>query len=82
MLNSAGMELALGEAGLALEAGEVPVGAAVADAEGNILALAHNQTGALADATAHASARSRINTDSRSRVDSVNFFESARPEIP
>mgnify|MGYP000879202282 FL=1 len=54
MLNSAGMELALGEARLALEAGEVPVGAAVADAEGNILALAHNQTGTLADVTAHA----------------------------
>ncbi|NCB31040.1 MAG: nucleoside deaminase [Clostridia bacterium] len=48
------MALALAEARLALAAGEVPVGAAVVDAGGNVLALAHNQTGGLEDATAHA----------------------------
>lgn len=48
------MELALGEARLALAEGEVPVGAAVVDGEGRVLALAHNQTGRLEDATAHA----------------------------
>lgn len=54
MRNSAGMELALEQARLALANREVPVGAAVVDAKGNILALAHNQTGEMQDATAHA----------------------------
>jgi len=34
--------------------GEIPVGALVVDSEGNILALAHNETESLHDPTAHA----------------------------
>lgn len=54
MRNSQGMELALEEARLALAQGEVPVGAAVVDGTGRVLALAHNRTGRAKDATAHA----------------------------
>lgn len=54
ILNREGMALALEEARLALAEGEVPVGAVVADGEGNILSRAHNQTGRRLDATAHA----------------------------
>ena len=51
--NQQGMELALAQARLALAAGEVPVGAAVVDEAGRVLALAHNQTGQTGDPTAH-----------------------------
>lgn len=54
MLYSEGMELALGEARQAFVEGEVPVGAAVVEAGGRVLALAHNKTGGLRDVTAHA----------------------------
>ena len=47
------MRLALCQAALAADAGEVPVGA-VAVADGRILARAHNQVEMLKDATAHA----------------------------
>ena len=42
--NRQGMELALAQARLALEEGEVPVGAIVVDEMGRILAQAHNVT--------------------------------------
>lgn len=48
-----GMEAALQQARLALELGEVPVGAVVVDG-GRTVASAHNQTVALRDPTAHA----------------------------
>ena len=49
------MEIALAEAKMAAEAGEVPVGAVVVDgASGEILARAHNRTERDADPTAHA----------------------------
>ena len=51
--NRQGMELALAQARLALEEGEVPVGAVVTDQAGRILAQAHNVTGALGDPMAH-----------------------------
>ena len=51
--NRQGMELALAQARLALEEGEVPVGAIVVDEMGRILAQAHNVTGALGDPMAH-----------------------------
>ncbi len=48
------MTLALNEAREALEAGEVPVGAVVADREGRVVASAHNRPITLKDPTAHA----------------------------
>ncbi len=48
------MELALEAARAAAAAGEVPVGAVVLDAQGEVLAVAGNRTEALADASAHA----------------------------
>ena len=48
------MELALAEAEAAGLAGEVPVGAVVVNAEGEVLAAAGNRTLALRDPTAHA----------------------------
>lgn len=48
------MDLALAEAEAAGEAGEVPVGAVVVSAEGEVLAASGNRTLALRDPTAHA----------------------------
>lgn len=48
------MREALNEALKGLEEGEVPVGAVLADPEGEIVARAHNQPIALNDPTAHA----------------------------
>jgi tRNA(adenine34) deaminase len=48
------MQEALSEAGAALEAGEIPVGAVLTDSNGGIIARAHNQSIALNDPTAHA----------------------------
>jgi tRNA(adenine34) deaminase len=48
------MRIALEEAELAFAAGEVPVGAVLVDAEGQVLARAHNRTVTDRDPTAHA----------------------------
>ena len=48
------MQLALAEAEKAAAAGEVPVGAIIVDAQGAVLARAHNRVEADADPTAHA----------------------------
>ena len=48
------MRRALRLAGRAARMGEIPVGAIVVDAEGNILSQAHNETERLHDPTAHA----------------------------
>lgn len=48
------MRSALAEAALALESGDVPVGAVVLDATGTPLSLAHNEREASGDPTAHA----------------------------
>lgn len=48
------MRLALREALVASEAGDVPVGAAIVDSEGRIVAADHNRREANGDATAHA----------------------------
>ncbi len=48
------MSLALAEAEEAARAGEVPVGAALVDAQGQVLAKAGNRVEALSDPTAHA----------------------------
>jgi tRNA(adenine34) deaminase len=52
--HAAGMALALEEARKAEALGEVPVGAVLVDAEGRVLARAHNRTIADADPSAHA----------------------------
>lgn len=48
------MRMALGQAQAAAEAGEVPTGCVIVDADGSVIAKAHNQTEVLHDATAHA----------------------------
>ncbi|HAT08667.1 MAG TPA: tRNA-specific adenosine deaminase [Rhodobiaceae bacterium] len=48
------MKMALDEANIAAQAGEVPVGAVLVGKDGNILAQTHNQMRALNDPTAHA----------------------------
>ena len=48
------MKLALEQAELASRSGEVPVGAAIVDINGNLIAAAHNEVEAKQDATAHA----------------------------
>ena len=48
------MEMALAEAQKAALEDEIPVGAVVIDASGNVLAAAHNHTIGLSDPTAHA----------------------------
>lgn len=48
------MEMALFQAQSAAEAGEVPVGAVVADGKGNVLSYARNERETLRDPTAHA----------------------------
>jgi tRNA(adenine34) deaminase len=48
------MRMALEEADAAAALGEVPVGCVVVDAEGRVLARAHNARETLADPTAHA----------------------------
>ena len=48
------MTAALAEARRAAAEGEIPVGAVIADANGHIIAAAHNMTQALCDVTAHA----------------------------
>lgn len=48
------MELALAEAAAAAARGEVPVGAALVDAQGKVVAAAGNRVEELADPTAHA----------------------------
>ena len=48
------MQLALDEAHIAAEAGEVPIGAVIVAPDGTVIARAHNLTETLADVTAHA----------------------------
>jgi tRNA(adenine34) deaminase len=48
------MRVALAEAELALGSGDVPVGAVLLDADGSVLAHAHNEREAVGDPTAHA----------------------------
>lgn len=48
------MRMALAQARCAAAEGEVPVGAVITDADGRVIASAHNMTQALNDVTAHA----------------------------
>lgn len=51
---TAPMTLALEQAGIARDAGEIPIGAVVLDAGGDVIASAHNTRESTADPTAHA----------------------------
>jgi len=64
------MQVALEEAALAVEHGDVPIGAVLIDVDGNVVARDHNRREERGDATAHAemlvlSARSRETGDWR-----------------
>ncbi len=48
------MDLALAEARAALTHGDAPIGAVLLDADGDVVAAAHNRREELSDATAHA----------------------------
>jgi tRNA(adenine34) deaminase len=50
----AAMRVALAEAELAIRSGDVPVGAVLLDADGSVLAVAHNEREQRHDPTAHA----------------------------
>ena len=54
LTDEAAMALALAEADLAAETGDVPVGAVVLAGDGTLLAQAHNERERLGDPTAHA----------------------------
>lgn len=54
MTDEEAMAIALEEADLASEAGEVPVGVVLVDAEGTVVGHNHNRREELGDATAHA----------------------------
>lgn len=52
--DAAAMQLAIQQAQLAAQAGEVPVGAVLVDADGQVIGRGYNQTIGLHDASAHA----------------------------
>lgn len=52
--DEAAMRIALAEAALAAQDGEIPVGAVVLDSSGSVVARAHNQREGSVDPTAHA----------------------------
>ena len=76
------MALALAEAEAAAAEGEVPVGAVLFDAEGRLLAAAHNRVLGLNDPTAHAeilalrAASARLGT---SRLEGSSIYVSLEP---
>lgn len=53
-MDKSAMQMALEQALLAERSGEVPIGAVITDANGNIVAMAHNRTETDHSATAHA----------------------------
>ena len=75
------MREALDQARLALEAGEIPVGAAVV-CGGRIVALAHNERESLADPTAHAEVlaiRRAAQALGRRRLDGCTLYVTLEP---
>ncbi len=76
------MDAALEEARAAAAAGEVPVGAVIVDAEGQIIARAHNQMRALSDPTAHAemlAIRAACKTLRSERLTGCDLYVSLEP---
>ncbi|MBQ7785838.1 MAG: nucleoside deaminase [Clostridia bacterium] len=75
------MEEALVQARLALEAGEVPVGAVVVH-HGQVIARAHNEREALCDPTAHAEVlalRRAANVLGRRRLEGCSLYVTLEP---
>ena len=80
-MHTAYMEQALEQARLALDQGEVPVGAAVVRG-GQVIALAHNEREALCDPTAHAEVlalRRAAKALGRRRLDDCRLYVTLEP---
>ena len=78
----AAMRLAIGEARLAQASGEVPIGAIVLDAEGRVIARAHNERESLRDPTAHAEVtalRAAASALNRWRLDDCTLVVTLEP---
>ena len=77
------MDLALGEARLAAERGEVPVGAVIVDAvTGQVIAAAGNRTEADNDPTAHAellAIRHATGNEARTRLENCDLYVTLEP---
>lgn len=76
------MQLALRLANQAFDAGEVPVGAVIVDAGGNIISSAHNQMRANSDATAHAemlAIRSAMQVLGQMRLEGCDLWVTLEP---
>jgi tRNA(adenine34) deaminase len=76
------MRLALSEAELALEHGDVPVGAVIVSAEGQVLGRDHNRREQLADPTAHAeilAIRSAARGNGHWRLDGATLYVTLEP---
>ena len=76
------MQMALDEAHIAAQAGEVPVGAVLVGQDGNILARTRNQMRALNDPTAHAemeAIRDAANWLNRRNLSGHVMYSSSRP---
>ena len=76
------MQVALEEAGLAAQHGDVPVGAVVVDAQGRELSRAHNRREIDADPTAHAeilALRAAARTRGHWRLDDCTLWVTLEP---
>ena len=77
------MDLALGEARLAFERGEVPVGAVIVDADtGQVIAAAGNRTEEDNDPTAHAellAIRHATGNEARTRLENCDLYVTLEP---
>ena len=77
------MDLALGEARLAAERGEVPVGAVIVDAvSGQVIAAAGNRTEEDNDPTAHAeflAIRHATGNEARTRLENCDLYVTLEP---
>ena len=77
------MDLALSQAKLAAQAGEVPVGAVIVDADaGTVVAAAHNRVERDRDTTAHAemlAIRMAATSLGRTRLDGLDLYVTLEP---
>ncbi len=78
------MEMALEQARTAASRGEVPIGAVIIDAGGNVIAAAHNQVEELFDPTTHAemlviSQASKLLKNKNNRLEGCTLFVTLEP---